>query len=188
MCLIHWVRTVYFLFTPKDVYNEIMLQNRKFRFPLSYELLKSRLKLIIISSSSCCKGKAVMSFLQTTVKKNKHTSYIILRQHMIWIVHEIIIAKSRHFWSVCGDSSFGQFYALQKAKPEERRYQPNCGSLWCFLGLVKLHTKQKPLHRNYMVPKYREAHQRKFPASENWLAFKSFWITRDPPKWLYHSE
>lgn len=82
VCLIHWVRTVYFLFTPKDVYNEIMLQNRKFRFTLSYELLKSRLKLIIISSSSCCKGKAVMSFLQTTVK-NKYTSYINLRQHMI---------------------------------------------------------------------------------------------------------
>lgn len=72
VCLIHWVRTVYFLFTPKDVYNEIMLQNRKFRFTLSYELLKSRLKLIIISSSSCCKGKAVMSFLQTTVKTSIH--------------------------------------------------------------------------------------------------------------------
>lgn len=113
VCLIHWVRTVYFLFTPKDVYNEIMLQNRKFRFTLSYELLKSRLKLIIISSSSCCKGKAVMSFLQTTVK-NKYTSYINLRQHMIWIVHKIIIAKSRHFWSVYGDSSFGQFMPCKK--------------------------------------------------------------------------
>lgn len=68
---------------------------------------------------------------------------------MIWIVHEIIIAKSRHFWSICGDSSFGYFMPNKKQSQKREGINLIVGHFDVF-GVGKTsHETKKPSSKLY---------------------------------------